>query len=345
MEKFDQRNTYQYKLRKSKFDELKKLGSLLVCEKKYVFKRDYGNMLGVLMTKVDPKLILTFAQFYDPTLHYFIFQYCLLAPTLEEFSHIVHIPVRDQAPYMGYVGFPKVDLMAQALHLEKNLVKSNLRTKGNIRGFTLKFLFEKATLFARSESWDALYAMFAILIYGLVLFPNIKGFLDKTSVTIFISINLVPSLLVDVLFSFQKRGGMGNCCIPLLYNWILTHLPRRGPFVDNVGALKWSQRLMSLDVEDVVWYCRDYDVVELIYRCGDFQNVPLVNARGGIVNYHHILLLHQLGYQLKEKFKDKLLEEFLLAEGVEDAYMMKRIRRAWGKVHCIGNCILVESHT
>lgn len=145
---------------------------------------------------------------------------------------------------MSDVGFIEVALVAQALHLEKNLVESNLRTKGNIRGLTLKFMFEKDTYFASSGSWDAFYAIFAFLIYGLILFPNIERFVDKTAVTIFISRNLVPTLLVDVFFSFhwrnKKRGGTINYCIPLLYKRSLTHLPRRGPFVDNVGALKWS---------------------------------------------------------------------------------------------------------
>lgn len=201
--------------------------------------------------------------------------------------------------------------MAQDLHLEKNLVESNLRTKGNARGFTSKFLFEKATLFASSGSWDAFSTVFALLIYGLVLFPNIEGFIEKTTVTIFISRNPVPTLLDDVFFSFhrrnQKRGGMINYCITLLCKWILSHLPRRGPFADNVGALKWSQRLMSLDAKDVVWYCRDYDRVELIYSCGDFQNVPLISSRGRVINYNLVLSLRQLGYQLKKEPKAKLL--------------------------------------
>lgn len=152
MEKVDRRNTYQYKLRESKFDELRKLGSLLIGEDKDIFKRAYGNLLGVLMTKVDPRLILTFSQFYDPMLHCFTFQDFLLAPTMEEFAHIVHIPIIDQIPYMGDVGFLEFSLVARALHLEKNLVEANLHTKGNVRGFTSKFLLEKATLFASSGS-------------------------------------------------------------------------------------------------------------------------------------------------------------------------------------------------
>ncbi|XP_050893349.1 uncharacterized protein LOC127099511 [Lathyrus oleraceus] len=220
--------------------------------------------------------------------------------------------------------------MAQDLHLDKNLVESNLRTKGSARGFTSKILFEKANLFASSGNCDAFSVLFALHIFEVILFQNIEGFIDKTAVTIFISINLVPTLLTDAFFSFLWRNQKR----------------------DNVGALKWSQRLMSLDAEDVVWYCRDYDGVGLIYSCGDFHNVPFVSSRGGVINYNPILSLRQLGYQLKKEPEAKLLEELLIAEGVKDADMMKRIRRAWGKVYCIGkkelgkqNCIVVNSYT
>lgn len=107
-----------------------------------------------------------------------------------------------------------------------------------------------------------------------------------------------------------------------------------------------------MDDDDVVWNCCDYDRVEPIYSCGDFQNIPLVSARGGVINYNPVLSLRQFGYQLKEKPEDKLLEEFHIVEGVEDANMVKRIRRAWGKVHHIGekelgkqNYIAVKSYT
>ena len=157
MEKSGRRKTYQYKLRESKFDELKKLGSLFIGEQRDVFKKAYGNFLGVLLIKVDPGLILTFAQFYDPTMHCFTFLDFLLAPTLEEFAHIICIPVRDQVPYMGTDGFPEVVVIAQALHLKKDVTESNLRVKGNVRGFPSKLLFEKATLFSSSGSWDSFY--------------------------------------------------------------------------------------------------------------------------------------------------------------------------------------------
>lgn len=91
---------------------------------------------------------------------------------------------------------------------------------------------------------------------------------------------------------------------------------------------------MSLDAEDVVQYNHDYLGVELIFRCGEFPNVPLISTKGGLINYNHVLSLCQLGYPLKEKPEDRLLEELLLAEGVENLDLMKKVR-AWGKIQRI----------
>lgn len=226
--------------------------------------------------------------------------------------------------------------IAQALCMKKDLIESTLRIKGNTYGLPSKLLFENATMFSNSGSWDAFYVSFALLISGLVLFSSVEGFVDKTAITIFISQNPVPTLLVDVFFSFHwinmKKGGTINCCIPLLQKWIMSHLPKKGSFVDNVGALKWSQRLLSLDAENIFWYSHDYLRVELILRCGEFSNVPLVNTKGGLINYNLILSLLQLGYPLKEKPEDRLLEELLLAEGVENPELIKKVRKAWGKI-------------
>lgn len=340
MEKTDRRKTYKYKLRDSKVDELRKLSEILTEDYQVDFKQAYGNPLGVLYTKEDLGLMFTFAQFCDPTLYYFTFQDFLLARTLEEIAHLLQLPVKDQAPYMIEDNFPDSTNIAQALCMKKDLVESSLRINGNTQGLPSKFLFENAIVFANSGSWDAFYASFALLIYGLVLFPSVEGFVDTTIITIFISQNPVPTLLADVFFSFHwrnmKKRGTINCCIPLFQKWIMSHLPKKGPFIDTVGYLKWSQRLMSLDAEDIIWYSLDHLRVELIFWCGEFPNVPLFSTKGGLIKYNPVLSLCQLGYPLKEKPEDRLLEELLLAEGVENSELMKKVRRAWGKVHQVG---------
>lgn len=231
MEKSNIRSTFQYKLREPKLDELKKLGDHLVDDHMDTFKKAYGNLLSILLTKEYIDLILTFSQFYDLALHYFTFQDFLLAPTLEEFAYILPIPFKDQVTFIGFDGLPVSALIDQVLHLKKEVVESNIRIKGNTRGFPSKFMIGKATKFIDNGRWDALYAILSLLIYGLILFMSIEGFFDKSYVNIFLPVNLVPTLLVDVYFSLhwrnKKKGGVIKCYVPLLYKWLLAQLPRK----------------------------------------------------------------------------------------------------------------------
>lgn len=48
--------------------------------------------------------------------------------------------------------FPESSMIAQSLHLKKELVDSNFWSKGNTKGFPSKFLLEKSTLFSNSGS-------------------------------------------------------------------------------------------------------------------------------------------------------------------------------------------------
>ena len=82
---------------------------------------------------------------------------------------------------------------------------ANWETRSGVKGFLAKFLLEKA-----QDCWDTLdlqafEEFLALLIYGMVLFPNPDQLIDVNAVKIFISRNLVPTLLRDVLHSFHSR--------------------------------------------------------------------------------------------------------------------------------------------
>lgn len=97
----------------------------------------------------------------------------------------------------------------------------------------------------------------------------------------------------------------------------MSHLPNKCPFVENKGNLKWSNRIMSLTIEDILWYSRNYDDVKIILNCGNFPYVPLIGTKGGI-NYNPRLALRQLGYPMLDKLDSEKLEEFVLHEGVDN---------------------------
>jgi len=95
--------------------------------------------------------------------------------------------------------------------------------------FPTNFLYQKAVFFDETSNHDAFDVILALLIYGLVLFPNLNNFVDINSIYIFLSKNLVPTLLADTYHSIHEctLAGRGTilCCAPLLHRWITFHLP------------------------------------------------------------------------------------------------------------------------
>ena len=102
-------------------------------------------------------------------------------------------------------------------------------------------------------SYHAFEDVLALLIYGLVLFPNSDQFIDVSAINVFLACNPVPTLLRDVLHSLHtrtmKKKGTLMCCTPLLYRWFILHLPRS--VMKNELGLRWNQRIMSLSHSDI----------------------------------------------------------------------------------------------
>ncbi|XP_050890747.1 uncharacterized protein LOC127096184 [Lathyrus oleraceus] len=288
------KSIHNYKFAEPQLAVFRGLGARLDLTHKDNFKEAYGNLLGILNTKVNITAVHTLVQFYDPPLRCFTFQDYQLALTLEEYSHILGIRIKNQVPYIHTKELPKYQDLAEALHMGKKEIELNLKPKGGIHGFTSRFLVNKVIAFAEAVSWTAFNVNLALLIYGIVLFSNMEEFIDLAAIHIFLTQNSIPTLLVDTYYSIhvrtQKKKGTIICCTHFLYRWFISHLPSKGPFIENKDNLKWSQRIMSLKAKDIPWYSRVYDGVKLILDYGDFPHVPLLGTKGGI-NYNPRLAL------------------------------------------------------
>ena len=174
------------------------------------FKARFGKLLPLLTTQVDEGLMSVLVQFYDPLYRCFTFPDFQLLPTLEEYAYLVDIPILDQLPFNGLDRVPSSQEIADMLHIDKSLVGAHMTTKGGIQGLPSYFLIAQATLFGKTMSEEAFEAIFVLLIYGLVLFPNIDNFVDVNAIRIFSSLNLVPTLLGDTYFSLHMRNAKGG---------------------------------------------------------------------------------------------------------------------------------------
>ena len=135
--------------------------------------------------------------------------------TPEEYSYLLGFPIIDRIPFTGLEGEPKSHEIYALIHLGKSKVEAHMTTKGGIRGLPAQFLLEKARYFARIKSTVTFKAIFALVAYGLFLFPNLDKFVDINAIRIFMIGNPVPTLLGDAYYSVHLRssyhGGMIIC--------------------------------------------------------------------------------------------------------------------------------------
>jgi hypothetical protein len=172
------------------------------------FRHRYGALLTLLRTNVDEKLVHTLVQFYDRDYRCFTFPDFQLVPTLEAYSCLMDLSIAKGVPFTGLEHPPTPLVIARDLYLKTSDVSKNLVTKAHIRGFTSEYLLEKANL--KTTCQDTLEAILALLIYGLILFPNLDDFVDMNAITIFHSKNPVPTLIADTYHAIHDRSGKGR---------------------------------------------------------------------------------------------------------------------------------------
>jgi hypothetical protein len=345
----EKRNTFPYTFQELKVDTLLAMESRLTKISGPNFRSTYGSILELLHVKVDTRALVTFSQFYDPHLRCFTFQDFQLLPTIEEFENILGICQESQVCYMREV--PSTQSIAKALHLKDEEVESLFEEWNGTKGFSKKALESKAQNALSAGNWKAHNALLALLIYGLVMFPNLNNFVDLAAVGVFLNGNHAPTLLADFLHSLHdrhgtKRGGQVTCCVPIVMKWLMFHLPNRGPFVDD-KSVKWSDKLSSLSEKDIRWFSRELESSKVLLKCGGFANVPLVGTRG-CINYNPILAFRQLGYPMEGAPPEASVAGFVLKEEMDDPELWGKIKRAWKSANKTPmpkkNCLAKEAY-
>jgi len=90
--------------------------------------------------------------------------------------------------------------------------------------------------------------------YGVLLFPNIKYFVDYAAIDVLVasktqSENPVTTILADVFGTLdlcsERRKGKMLCCLPMLYVWLTSRVGER---VSSVSCL--VERALQHGVED-----------------------------------------------------------------------------------------------
>ncbi|KAI5418300.1 hypothetical protein KIW84_042801 [Lathyrus oleraceus] len=104
------------------------------------FKQHHGKLLSVLSTDVVEGLLSVLVQFYDPLYRCFTFPNYQLVSMLEEYAHLLGIPVFDKVHFSALKEIPRSHIIVEALHLNKSEIEAHWVKKGGMFGMIYEFL-------------------------------------------------------------------------------------------------------------------------------------------------------------------------------------------------------------
>ncbi|XP_058763595.1 uncharacterized protein LOC131637048 [Vicia villosa] len=284
------------------------------------FTSHYGNIMDLLRINGQVGAIFAFTQFYDPPLRCFTFQDFQLAPTLEEFEQVLGFSKIKEGPYTEIGRVIEVEDLSKAWGIPLEGLRLHYKEEVKVRGIKREYLESKALSLADKGEWEPCRDIFALLIFGVILFPNVMSFIDSDAVGIFWSVKVLGkdpthALLANIYYVLHVQHGRGEgvlqCCIPLLYSWLLSHLGKQRYMIKNLTKEEWLQKSKALTIESIVWCPNRLEIKEVIFNCGDFPNVPLIETQA-FINYNPTLALRQLGYPWENAPSDGQLQQLIL---------------------------------
>ncbi|KAG8489360.1 hypothetical protein CXB51_017482 [Gossypium anomalum] len=280
-----------------------------------------------------------------------------LVPTIEEYTALLRCP-RFQVDriYSRAVNVPTFwkKLMA-IIGMSEQWITAIIKEKGK----------------CKCISWDALKGLilthpdevkrvdvFALSLYGLMVFPRALGYMDEATTDLFHRLSKrVTSVLAILAETFRSLGtcrkaGAGRFvgCAQLLLAWFYSHFrlidkvvcrvffEDYSPLKDIIASTRrvdvpeenWIALLQNLQSKDVEWRAPWMIPGEILYHCGSFDWVPLLGIWGAI-GYAPLLVLRQFGLRQFVPATHGLTQSEFAYRGTDYKKRVGEISSAWNK--------------
>ncbi|KAL1091560.1 hypothetical protein V6Z11_D07G164900 [Gossypium hirsutum] len=247
-------------------------------ETKQLFNSSYEDFPYLLDIKVDEYLFRAFVQYWNPAYSCFTFGRFDLVPTIEEYTALLRCPrIQVDKVYSRAVNVPTfVKKLMNITGMGEQWVTARIKQKGESRCIPWKSLQE--LILAHPDTRKKV-DVFALSIYGLVIFPKALGHVDKATSDLFDRLEKmvtpIPAILAETfrLLNTCRRTGEDRFigCAQLLLAWFHSHFwkvdkvsyrvfsgnysplreiaatPRR----DDIFEEKWLAILQNLQEEDM----------------------------------------------------------------------------------------------
>ncbi|KAL1081695.1 hypothetical protein V6Z11_D09G083700 [Gossypium hirsutum] len=237
--------------------------------------------------KLEKHLFRAFAQFWNPAYSCFTFEKVNLLPTIEEYMAFLRCSkIQVDRAYSGAVNvLTFLKKLMNITGMSEQWVAAQINQKGDSKCILCKSL--KYLILAHPDMKKRV-DVFALSIYGLVVFPKGLGHVDEEINNLFYwldkRVTPVPIILAETFRVDRVSYRVFSEKYSSLEEIVAT--PRR----DEILEEKWMAILQNLQEEDIEWRAPWLLPDEILYRCGDFDWVPLLGILGA-VGYAPLLVL------------------------------------------------------
>ncbi|MFQ6624007.1 hypothetical protein Gotur_004183 [Gossypium turneri] len=271
--------------------ELKEIWDQWNDEVKQLFYSSYGDLPCLLDIKVDKHLFRAFAQFWNPAYSCFTFGGGDLVPTVEEYMALLRCSkIQADRVYSKAANVPTfLKKLVSITGMSEQWVAARIKQKGDSKCIPWKSLRD---LIPAHLDTKKKVDIFALSVYGLVVFPKALGHVDEAVTDLFDRLNTgvtpVPVILVETFRSLNEcRRAVA--------------IPRQ----DDIPEERWMEILRNLRKEDIEWRAHWMLPDEILYRCGTFDWVPLLGIWGAF-GYAPLLVLRQYRSRKNAELENKI---------------------------------------
>jgi len=160
------------------------------------------------MIEVSVKAIASLTQYYDQPSRCFTFEDFQLVPTIEEFEAILGCPLGGRKPYMFSGFYPSMSRIAEIVRILARELDRVKQSNNGVVGIPRRCLEEKPKGLANQSKWPPFIDILALLIFKVVLFPNMDGLVDLAAIDAFLGFHNskespVVALLADMYDTFD----------------------------------------------------------------------------------------------------------------------------------------------
>ncbi|MBA0756505.1 hypothetical protein Gogos_021994 [Gossypium gossypioides] len=210
--------------------ELKEIWNQWNNEVRQLFYSNYGDLPYLLDIKVDKRLFRALAQFWNPAYSCFTFGRFDLVPTIEEYTTLLRCSrIQVDKVYSKAVNaLTFLKRLVNITGMSEQWVKARIKQKGDSKCIPWKNLKD---LLQAHPDMEKKVNIFALSIYGMVVFPRALGHIDEAVTDLFDRldkrITLIAVILAKTFRSLNACWRAGESrfigCAQLLLAWFHSH--------------------------------------------------------------------------------------------------------------------------